>query len=262
LKEESSQVSMSTGNASDKQLILLLPDTVGAVGEVDAGLVHEDAPVNTIPLMERVVERYNLQCALQKVKRNKGGAGIDGMTVDDLSAFLKVHWPSIRAQLLAGRYQPKAVKQVLIPKPDGGSRKLGIPTVLDRFIQQALLQVLQPEWDRSFSHFSFGFRPYRSAHHAVACSQHYANEGYSWVVDMDLEKFFDRVNHDKLMHRVKQRVEDKRVLKLINNYLKAGALVEQDWQATEEGTPQGGPMTPLTMLHKFSSSGGRTIITA
>lgn len=236
---------MSTGNASDEQLILLLPDNVCAVDETHAGLIHDDAPVKTIPLMERVVERYNLQCALQKVKRNKGGAGIDGMTVDDLSAFLKYHWPLIKSQLLDGSYQPKPVKQVLIPKPDGGTRKLGIPTVLDRFIQQALLQVLQPEWDRSFSHFSFGFRPNRSAHHAVAWSQHYVNDGYSWVVDMDLEKFFDRVNHDKLMHRVKQRVEDKRVLKLINKYLKAGAMIEQDWQSAEEGTPQGGPLSPL-----------------
>jgi len=236
---------MSIGNALDEQLILLLPDSVGAVDETDTGLLHDDAPVNTIPLMERVVERFNLQCALQKVKRNKGSAGIDGMTVDDLPTFLKHHWPLIKVQLLDGSYQPKPVKQVLIPKPDGGTRKLGIPTVLDRFIQQALLQVLQPEWDRSFSHFSFGFRPNRSAHHAVAWSQRYVNDGHLWVVDMDLEKFFDRVNHDKLMHRVKQRVEDKRVLKLINKYLKTGALVGQEWQGTEEGTPQGGPLSPL-----------------
>ena len=236
---------MSTGNALDKQINLRLTQTFGRGDETCAGLLEDDTPVNTIPLMERVVERYNLQCALQKVKRNKGGAGIDGMTVDGLSAFLKIHWPLIKTQLLDGSYQPKPVKQVLIPKSDGGTRKLGIPTVLDRFIQQALLQILQPGWDRSFSHFSFGFRPHRSAHHAVAWSQHYVNNGYSWVVDMDLEKFFDRVNHDKLMHRVKQRVEDKRALKLINQYLKAGALVDQSLQQTEEGTPQGGPLSPL-----------------
>jgi RNA-directed DNA polymerase len=236
---------MSTGNASARQLTLLSPDPVGACDETGTGWLDDDAPVKTIPLMERVVERYNLLCALQKVKRNKGSAGIDGMSVDDLPAFLKVHWPLIKTQLLEGSYQPKPVKRVLIPKPDGGTRKLGIPTVLDRFIQQALLQVLQPEWDIRFSHFSFGFRPHRSAHHAVAWSQHYVNDGYSWVVDMDLEKFFDRVNHDKLMHRVKQRVEDKRVLKLINQYLKVGVLDEQGWQSAEEGTPQGGPLSPL-----------------
>ena len=197
---------MSQCTASDKQHPLPL---VG--DEPLTGFQREDAPVNNMSLMERVVERYNLFCALQKVQRNKGGAGIDGISVDDLPAFLKQHWPLIKAQLLDGSYRPKPVRQVLIPKPGGGERKLGIPTVLDRLIQQALLQVLQPEWDRTFSHFSFGFRPNRSAHHAVACSQHYVNEGYSWVVDMDLEKFFDRVNHDILMHRVKQRVQDKRV---------------------------------------------------
>lgn len=235
---------MITGSASDKQLGLRLTHN-GRGDETGSGLAADDAPVTRIALMERVVERYNLHCALQRVKRNKGGAGIDGMSVDDLSAFLKHHWPRIKAQLLDGSYQPKPVKQVLIPKPGGGTRKLGIPTVLDRFIQQALLQVLQPEWDRSFSHFSFGFRPQRNAHQAVAWSQHHINEGYRWVVDMDLEKFFDRVNHDKLMHRVKQRVEDQRVLTLINRYLKAGVMVEQDWMAAEEGTPQGGPLSPL-----------------
>lgn len=236
---------MNTGTASDKQIDLRLTQYAGLGDEACVGLLGDDAPVKTIPLMDRVVERFNMQCALQKVKSNKGSAGIDGITVDDLPAFLKVHWPLIKEQLLNGSYQPQPVKPVLIPKSDGGSRQLGIPTVLDRFIQQALLQVLQPEWDRSFSHFSFGFRPNRSAHHAVAWSQHYVNDGYSWVVDMDLEKFFDRVNHDKLMHRVKQRVEDKRVLKLINSYLKAGILDDQGWQQTEEGTPQGGPLSPL-----------------
>jgi len=227
------------------QLGLRLSPEMGRGDEIDTGLLEEDAPVKSTPLMERVVERYNLQTAFQKVKRNKGSAGIDGMSVDDLSSYLKDHWPLIRNQLLDGSYQPKPVKQVLIPKPDGGVRKLGIPTVLDRFIQQALLQVLQPEWDRSFSHFSFGFRPNRSAHHAVSWSQYYINEGYKWVVDMDLEKFFDRVNHDKLMCRVKQRMSDKRGLELINRYLKTGVMVNQAWQSSEEGTPQGGPLSPL-----------------
>ena len=196
-------------------------------------------------LMEQVTERTNLFAALQKVKRNKGSAGIDGMTVDELPAFLKQHWPETKARLLNGSYQPKAVKQVLIPKPDGSKRKLGIPTVLDRFIQQAVLQVLQPEWDQTFSHSSFGFRPNRSAHEAVKVAETYINNDNHWVVDMDLEKFFDRVNHDVLMHRVKNRVKDVRMLKLINRYLKVGALAGTHRIEATEGTPQGGPLSPL-----------------
>jgi RNA-directed DNA polymerase len=235
---------MTSDTASEKQQSLRLTQP-GRGGEITSGLIEDDTPVPTIPLMERVVDRYNLQCALQQVQRNKGSAGIDGMTVDDLPTFLKKHWPSIKTQLLNGSYQPQPVRQVLIPKPDGGTRALGIPTVVDRFIQQALLQVIQAEWDRTFSHFSFGFRPKRSAHHAVAWSQHYVNHGYKWVVDMDLEKFFDRVNHDKLMHRVKQRVDDKRVLILINRYLKAGVMINGYCESSLEGTPQGGPLSPL-----------------
>ena len=195
--------------------------------------------------MEKVVEAFNLRCALHKVQSNKGSAGIDGKTVDDLPAYLKQHWPGIKSQLLDGTYQPNPVKQVMIPKPGGGERKLGIPTVVDRFIQQALLQVLQPERDRTFSHSSFGFRPNRSAHQAVKLSQHYLNQGARWVVDMDLEKFFDRVNHDVLMSRIKRRVSDKRVLKLIDRFLKAGALSGGQYLESEEGTPQGGPLSPL-----------------
>ena len=213
--------------------------------EINIGQLKEDAPVTSIPLMERVVNRDNLLTALHYVKRNKGCAGIDGITVDDLPTFLKHHWLEVKSQLLNGSYRPQPVKQVLIPKPDGGTRKLGIPTVLDRLIQQALLQVIQPEWDRTFSHSSFGFRPYRSAHQAIQQSQRFINEGFSWVVDMDLEKFFDRVNHDVLMHRVKQRIEDKRVLRLINGYLKSGAMLGDQFVDTEEGTPQGGPLSPL-----------------
>ena len=214
-------------------------------GEALAGLQGDDTPVNRMTLMEQVTQRQNLFVALQKVKRNKGSAGIDGMSVDDLPAFLKQHWPDIKARLLNGSYRPTAVKQVLIPKPDGSKRKLGIPTVLDRFIQQALLQVLQPEWDQTFSHSSFGFRPKRSAHQAMQVAQAYINSGNHWVVDMDLEKFFDRVNHDVLMHRVKRRVKDARVLKLINGYLKAGALAGTHRIEAKEGTPQGGPLSPL-----------------
>lgn len=214
-------------------------------GEIVVGFQEEDAPVKDIPMMEQVVGRFNLFCALHKVQSNKGSAGIDGMTVDDLPAFLKQQWPRIRDELLSGTYRPQPVKQVLIPKASGGKRKLGIPTVVDRLIQQALLQILQPKWDQTFSHFSFGFRPNRSAHQAIKLSQHYVNTGSQWVVDIDLEKFFDRVNHDLLMSKVKARVDDKRVLKLINRFLKAGALSGDQWLGSEEGTPQGGPLSPL-----------------
>lgn len=213
--------------------------------ETRIGLFKEDAPVINERLMERVLESENLRRAFRKVKRNKGSAGIDGMTVDDLTAFVNQHWPSIHQQLLAGCYRPQPVRQVEIPKPKGGVRKLGIPTVLDRLIQQALLQVLQAEWDGSFSQFSFGFRPGRSAHQAIRQAQGFINEGYSWTVDMDLEKFFDRVNHDKLMSLIKRRTRDERVLKLINSYLKAGALSGDVWIPASEGTPQGGPLSPL-----------------
>lgn len=242
--EESSQLSVISDIASDNQRRLSLsPQDRG--DEIAVGQLKDDAPVTSIPLMECVVDRDNLFTALHYVKRNKGCAGIDGVTVDDLLTFLKHHWPEIKFQLLNGTYRPQPVKQVLIPKPDGGTRKLGIPTVLDRVIQQALLQVIQPEWDRTFSHSSFGFRPYRSAHQAIQQSRRFINEGKSWVVDMDLEKFFDRVNHDVLMLRVKQRIEDKRVLKLINGYLKSGAMLGNQFVETEEGTPQGGPLSPL-----------------
>jgi len=210
-----------------------------------SGFQKEDAPVINIPLMERVTARDNLIAAYRKVKRNKGGAGIDGMTVDDLPSFLKQHWLSVRQKLIDGRYRPKPVKQVLIPKPGGAPRKLGIPTVLDRLIQQALLQILQPEWDLTFSHYSYGFRPARSAAQALERSESYINDGYHWVVDMDLEKFFDKVNHDVLMSKVKDRIDDVRVLKLINSYLKSGAMVGNQFTETDEGTPQGGPLSPL-----------------
>lgn len=231
---------MNLNTAPEKQQAL--PECGGEIG---VGFWEEDAPVNDISLMEKVVDRHNLFCALHRVQSNKGSAGIDGLAVDDLPAFLKQHWVSVRAQLLDGTYCPQPVKQVMIPKPGGGERKLGIPTVLDRLIQQALLQVLQPEWDRTFSHSSFGFRPNRSAHQAVKLSQNYVNSGYRWVVDMDLEKFFDRVNHDVLMSKVKARVADKRVLRLINRFLKGGAFAGGQWRDCEEGTPQGGPLSPL-----------------
>jgi RNA-directed DNA polymerase len=197
------------------------------------------------PLMEAVCERRNCKQALARVKRNKGSAGIDGMTVEQLPAYLKQHWLTIRAQLLSGTYKPQPVKRVEIPKPDGGIRKLGIPTVLDRFIQQAVMQVLQRSWDRTFSAQSYGFRPGRSAHQAVAQAQQYIAAGYGWVVDLDLEKFFDRVNHDKLMARLARRIGDKRMLKLIRAFLRAGVLEGGLVSPIDEGTPQGGPLSPL-----------------
>src|SRR6185295_4300378 len=171
--------------------------------------------------------------------------GIDGTTVEQLPAYLRQHWPAIREQLLSGTYKPQPVKRVEIPKPDGGMRKLGIPTVLDRFIQQAAMQVLQRSWDSTFSDHSYGFRPGRSAHQAVAQAQRYIADGYGWVVDFDLEKFFDRVNHDKLMGRVAKRVEDKRLLKLIRAFLNAGVMENGLVSPSVEGTPQGGPLSPL-----------------
>jgi RNA-directed DNA polymerase len=183
--------------------------------------------------------------ALRQVRRNKGAPGVDGMTVDELPKHLRRNWPAIRSQLLAGAYRPQPVLRKEIPKAGGGVRELGIPTVLDRVIQQALMQVLQGEWDRTFSRFSFGFRPRRSAHQAIACAQRFLREGCDWVVDLDLERFFDRVVHDVLMSRVKRRVRDRRVLKLIDRYLKSGVLIGVTLEPTEEGVPQGGPLSPL-----------------
>jgi len=204
-----------------------------------------ESPARTDRLMEEIVDRENLKEALRRVKANKGSPGVDGMTVNQLDDYLRQHWPAIREQLLSGTYKPKPVKRVEIPKPDGGVRKLGIPTVLCRFIQQAVMQVLQRQWDPTFSDHSYGFRPGRSAHQAVAQAQRYIAEGYSWVVDLDLEKFFDRVNHDKLMAQIAKRVEDKRLLKLIRAFLKAGVMENGLVSPSVEGTPQGGPLSPL-----------------
>jgi RNA-directed DNA polymerase len=196
-------------------------------------------------MMEEVCGRENCKEALARVKANKGSAGVDGMTVEQLPEHLKQHWPAIREQLLSGTYRPQPVRRVVIPKPDGGMRKLGIPTVLDRFVQQAVMQVLQRRWDRTFSEHSYGFRPGRSAHQAVKQAQEYIADGYRWVVDLDLEKFFDRVNHDKLMARIAERVSDKRLLKLIREFLCAGVMENGLVSPVGEGTPQGGPLSPL-----------------
>ena len=224
-------------------------------GETPAGGCEEAEPLmsKSAPkspalakrLMEEMCNRENLERAWKRVRRNKGSPGVDGMTIDGAKDYLREHWPSIRSQLLEGVYQPQPVKRVVIPKPDGGIRTLGVPCVVDRLIQQALLQVLQEQWDPTFSEHSYGFRPGRSAHQAVAQAQQYVAEGYSVVVDLDLEKFFDRGNHDKLMARVAARVSDKRVLKLIRAFLTAGVMEDGLVGSVDEGVPQGGPLSPL-----------------
>jgi RNA-directed DNA polymerase len=196
--------------------------------------------------MEKVRAPENLRAAYRRVRANKGAPGIDGMTVGELAGYLRTNWPAIREQLLAGEYQPAAVRRHELPKPGGGVRVLGIPTVRDRFIQQALLQVLQREWDPTFSDASYGFRPGRSAHQAVTRAQDHIRAGHAWVVDIDLERFFDRVNHDVLLSRVRSRGHDARVTKLIHRFLKAGAFtLDGVREETEEGTPQGSPLSPL-----------------
>jgi RNA-directed DNA polymerase len=209
-----------------------------------SGVASEsESPASTNRLMEEVCEWENLKEAMHQVKANKGSAGIDGRTVGELPDYQELL--AIREQLLNGTYEPKPVRRVEIPKPDGGVRKLGIPTVLDRFIQQAVMQVLQKQWDRTFSDSSYGFRPGRTAHQAVARAQQYIAEGHGWVVDLDLEKFFDRVNHDKLMGQIAKRVRDKRLLKLIRAFLNAGVMENGLVSPSVEGTPQGGPLSPL-----------------
>jgi RNA-directed DNA polymerase len=219
---------------------------LGAKGsETPKAESNPESPAGNQRMMEQICERENLRAALQQVQSNQGSPGVEGMTVQQLPDHLKQHWPAIREQLLSGTYQPQPVQRVEIPKPDGGVRKLGIPTVLDRFVQQAVQQVLQRQWDPTFSEHSYGFRPGRSAQQAVAQAQQYIAEGYGWCVDFDLEKFFDRVNHDKLMGQVAKRVEDKRLLKLIRAFLNAGIMENGLVSPSVEGTPQGGPLSPL-----------------
>jgi RNA-directed DNA polymerase len=204
-----------------------------------------DERSGTDHLMEQVVERGNAQAALKRVRQNQGSPGVDGMAVEELPKYLVRHWRAIREQLLTGTFQPQSVKRQVIPKKGGGDRELGIPTVLDRFIQQCILQVLQPRFDPTFSEHSYGFRPGRRAHDAVRAAQRYIQEGRQWVADLDLEKFFDRVNHDVLMGRLAQRIADKRMLGLIRRYLEAGVLAGGITKERHEGTPQGGPLSPL-----------------
>src|SRR5437870_8434103 len=210
----------------------------GREGTESSGAMNgTESPASTNRLMEEVCERENLKAAMRRVRANQGSPGVDGMTVIGIKDYLKQHGPAIREQLLKGTYEPKPVRRVEIRKPDGGLRKLGIPTVLDRFIQQAVMQVLQRRWDSTFSDHSYGFRPGRSAHQAVAKAQQYIAAGYGWVVDLDLEKFFDRVNHDKLMAKIAKRINDQQLLKLIRAFLRAGVMEGGLVSPVDEGTP-------------------------
>ena len=221
------------------------PKADGKGSETLVAKRRPESLAETERLMEEVCEWENCKQALQRVKANQGSPGVDGMTVDQLPEYLKQHGPEIREQLLNGTYEPKPVRRVEISKPDGGVRKLGIPSVLDRYVQQAVLQVLQKRWDPTFSDHSHGFRPGRSARQAVREAQQYIAEGYRWVVDLDLEKFFDRVNHDRLLAAVAKRVADPRMLQLIGTFLRAGVMENGLVTGVDEGTPQGGPLSPL-----------------
>jgi RNA-directed DNA polymerase len=222
---------------------------------VPASAEEEDRnKVNTSKLFERVLDRENLNLAYKRVKKNGGSHGVDGMKVEELLPYLRQHGENLKQSLLEGKYRPQPVRRVEIPKPEGGKRLLGIPTVVDRMIQQALAQVLSPIFEKEFSEYSYGFRPGRNAHQAIEQAQQYINEGYNVVVDLDLEKFFDRVNHDKLMYLLAKRISDKRILKLIRAYLESGVMLGGLASPTSEGTPQGGPLSPLlsnVMLHEL-----------
>jgi group II intron reverse transcriptase/maturase len=219
----------------------------GSRGGEARSAAHEDerSGNDDEKLLELVVERSNVEAALRRVKKNKRSPGIDGMTVEELPAYLTAHWSSLREDILAGRYRPQPVRRHAIPKKDGGERELGIPTVLDRLIQQCILHVLQPRFDPTFSQHSYGFRPGKRAHDAICAAQRFIQEGRRWVVDVDLEAFFDRVNHDVLMSRLAKRLADRRLLRLIRHYLDAGIMAHGVVVERHEGTPQGGPLSPL-----------------
>lgn len=238
--EQGRQNSPDRGTAGQEREVKL-PETTPRAEPSPA----RDEGSSTVELWEQVWERANLFAALKRVERNAGAAGIDGMPVSGLRSYLREHWLELRAALESGTYPPSPVRRVEIPKPDGGVRLLGIPTVIDRLLQQAIAQVLTPIFERKFSPYSYGFRPGRGAQDAMRQAQEYTQAGYEWVVDIDLEKFFDRVNHDMLMARVAREVKDKRVLKLIRAYLNSGVMVNGVVLETEEGTPQGGPLSPL-----------------
>jgi RNA-directed DNA polymerase len=217
-------------------------------GDGETGIraeVENETPRYGNELMEEICKRSNVRTALDRVISNKGAPGVDGMHVNQLRNHLNRHWPQIQEVLLEGKYKPLPVRRIEIPKPDGGVRLLGIPTVLDRLVQQAILQVLQPRWDPTFSVHSHGFRPNHRQHDAITEAQQYIAEGYAWVVDLDLEKFFDRVHHDRLLSRLGKRIEDQRLLKLIGSFLKAGVMSQGLISPSDEGTPQGGPLSPF-----------------
>ncbi len=222
------------------------PETVrGGLRDVPAQTKEPTREAQVFDLLEQMVAPPNMRAALKRVEQNKGAPGVDGMTVDKLRPFLTAQWITLRSAILEGNYRPQPVRRVEIPKPGGGVRLLGIPTVLDRLIQQALLQILTPIFDPHFSPASYGFRPGKRGHDAVRQAHEYVCSGHDWVVDLDLEKFFDRVNHDILMARVARSVSDKRVLRLIRRFLESGVMVNGLVGPTEEGTPQGGPLSPL-----------------
>ena len=225
------------------------PQGPSARAELPIAKPSSESPMFGETVMEAICARGNMRAALQRVRANKGNPGVDHLTVDELPGFLHEHWPAIKERLVKGEYHPQPVRRVEIPKPGSQEkRKLGIPCVLERLLQQAVLQVLPPPWDATFSESSYGFRPGRSAHQAVAQAQAYLQQGYEYVVDIDLEKFFDQVCHDRLMSKLAVRIADKRVLKLIRAYLRAGILENGLVTVPTEGTPQGGPFAPPTML--------------
>lgn len=212
---------------------------------VRSAVALETAEKNGTGLLERILHRDNLNAAWRKVKDNKGAAGIDGMTVDEMLPYLKEHREELLESIRGGWYKPKPVKRVEIPKPDGGTRLLGVPTVIDRMVQQAIAQVLEPIFEQTFSDYSYGFRPGRNAHQAIKQAKEYYDEGYTRVVDIDLAKYFDTVNHDLLMDMLREQVKDKRVLTLIRKFLKSGVMINGIVNTTEDGTPQGGNLSPL-----------------
>jgi group II intron reverse transcriptase/maturase len=238
--EQGRQKSLDKGTTEQREEVKL----PGTEQRAEPSPARDEGKSN-VELWEQVWRRENLTAALKRVESNGGAPGNDGVTVSDLRGYLKEKWLEIRAALESETYKPSPVRRVEIPKPDGGVRQLGIPSVIDRLLQQAIAQVLTPIFERKFSPYSYGFRPGRSAHDAIKQAQEYTQEGYEWVVDIDLEKFFDRVNHDMLMARVAREVKDKRVLKLIRAYLESGVMVNGVVMETEEGTPQGGPLSPL-----------------